>query len=101
MPRHLLFIECFAEFETQLVDLLYDAGAEVVRFSLGRVRLFGRDLDLPAAPDRIRGAREGIRALVEIDGDSGRLIGQVRHRLARGGITVYAVEDHCLLSGGA
>ncbi|MEA1674687.1 DUF3240 family protein [Nitrospirillum sp. BR 11163] len=97
---HILLIECYAEFEADMVDVLLDAGGLVDRFSISPVRLYGRDLPLPTPRDRVVGSRPGLRAVVEVRGDVQVVAGRLRHHLGRAGLSIQAVQGHPLVVAG-
>lgn len=99
-PAHLLLIECYAEFEADLVDVLLDAGDLVDRFSVSPVRLYGRDLPLPSPRDRVVGSRAGLRAVVAVQRTPGGTAGdaaapltaRLRHHLGRAGLVIQDLQ---------
>lgn len=97
---HILLIECYAEFEADMVDVLLDAGGLVDRFSISQVRLYGRDLPLPTPRDRVVGSRSGLRAVVEVRGDVQAVVGRLRHHLGRAGLSIQAVQGQPLMAAG-
>lgn len=88
----MLMIECFGEFEADLVEVLLDAGPMIDRFSISPARLYGRDLDLPKPRDRVVGSRAGLRAVVEVRGEPGPLIARLHHHLPRAGLTIQQLQ---------